>query len=179
MLRMFFRAVIITAIAIATQVSSEPSVGIVISTQPESFSENIFIGDDCKMPADGSKVLSLTPTIVSGNILIPSTISEALVELTKLVPTWYGVAMKNASHEYECTVVVNGQSFDVPVFSWVEVNWNLRDAKSPLGESLRTELNMCASEHIASRLQDLFCAYLSTEDIYMAVQETRSKNICQ
>jgi hypothetical protein len=131
----------------------------VISTTPESFADELFIGSDRDMPHDQPKVMAISPTKVGTQFFVPGGFAEAFQELDRMLPNWYKTAMASGHGDHECSVVINDRALDVPLYSWIEVNWRLEEQDSRIGQAFRS-YGIRRVETMIEALQTGFCTYL-------------------
>ncbi len=138
-----------------------PEVGkqVYVSNRAEEIAQYVFVGDGREMPVDGTKRLAIRPTTTTTGYFIPTTFEQALAELQRMVPSWQRVAMALGEGDDECSVTVNGRSYDALLFSWVEVHWHLEADDSAAAKMFR-QVDIDNEDMMAQALQSGFCEYL-------------------
>jgi len=135
----------------------------VISTTAESFADEVFLGEDRQMPDDGSKKIAISPTRVEAGFFVPKTFGEAFAEIDGMLPKWFKVALKASRDEQECSVLINDVSYDVNIYSWIELNWGLKSASSSATKMFR-EFGITRVDTMTEALQTGYCAFVKTNE---------------
>jgi hypothetical protein len=138
---------------------TEPSTEVEISTTAASFASEVYVGEESEMPIDGTKQMALGPTKIGSGILVPRTFEQAFTELNAMTPNWFKAALNTSRGDQECSVQVNDLAYDVTLYSWIEVNWHLRDATSAASKMFH-EFGIDRVETMTQALQSGFCMYL-------------------
>ena len=159
-------------LVIAWQSTNAATVVIPAETD---WAAHVFVGPDSGMPLDPkSYYIALNATKDSrGAIVIPPTVSDALLELRHALPHWYMNALARSSAAYACSVMVASDhnveiDFATLVEDWYWVHWNLQDRDSALRKDL-AKRGLSDQFFITQGLRAGFCSLVKDGDLGHAV----------
>jgi hypothetical protein len=145
-----------------------------------TFASWVFAGPESQMPLKPDQYfVSINPSrSKSGRIIVPDSVENAVLELTKAIPPWVLNVLGRSGGDFECTVNVSreqGNSLDYYVFleDWYWINWNLQDETSPLRRDF-IRRHMTDRFIILQALRASICKYSKTRDMTQALQTLNS-----
>lgn len=133
---------------------------------PRDFASEVYQGPDQNMPIGNRYIISIQPTKKNGQIIIPTSIDEALRELRSALPHWFLNALFQSKGDQMCSVTIvagdnNFVDYMLPVESWYWSAWRLDRNPSSLMAELN-KIGLMDQFSITQALRVGLCLYVKT-----------------
>ena len=129
---------------------------------PAYQAAKIYVGRDQDIPIGKGYLLAIQPRVsATGELIVPTSIIEALREIERALPHWFLNALASSAGDQECSVTVNNVGYNGAVTDWIWVNWVKRG--SPIENEFK-RLGAANSLSAQNALTVGLCELVKTND---------------